>query len=69
MPFRNISNPEERGILTGALHEYCREYRVDSGSPEYEDARRLMVLLYERDSHHTVSGLKAALVAAIWREQ
>ena len=69
MPFRNIADSKERGILTTALHEYCRENRIDPGSPEYEDARQLIVLLFERDGRHTVADLKAALVAAISREQ
>lgn len=69
MPFRNIADPKERGILTTALDEYCRENHVDPGSPEYEDARQLMVLLFERDGHHTVADLKSALVAAIRSEQ
>jgi hypothetical protein len=69
VPFRNIADPKERGILTAALHEYCRENHVDLGSPEYEDARRLIVLLFERDGHHAVAALKAALIAAIRREQ
>ncbi|MDW6021032.1 hypothetical protein SAZ10_04565 [Mesorhizobium sp. BAC0120] len=69
MPFRDIADAEERVILTTALFEYCREHRIDPSSPEYEDARRLMVLLFENHGLYTVADLKAALVAAIRREQ
>ena len=69
MPFRGISDPRERGILTIALSEYCQENRIEQGSPEYEDARQLLVLLFEKDGHRSVADLKAALVSAIRREQ
>jgi hypothetical protein len=69
MPFRDIADPEERVILTTALCEYCSENRIDPSSPECEDARSLMVLLFESRGHRTVADLKAALVAAVRREQ
>jgi hypothetical protein len=69
VPFRHIADSEERSILTTAFQEYCREHKLDPGSPEYEDARRLMVLLYERGGHRTTKDLKAALTAAIRREE
>ena len=69
MPFRDIADPEERVILTTALLEYCRENRIAPSSPEYEDARHLLVMLFERCGHRTVADLKAALVAAIRSEQ
>ena len=69
MPFRHVADLEERSILTEALQEYCRENKIDSANPEYEDARRLMVLLYERGGHRTTKALKAALTAAIRREE
>jgi hypothetical protein len=69
MPFRHIADLEERSVLTAALKEYCLENKIDAASPEYEDARRLMVPLYERGGHRTTRDLKAALTAAIRREE
>jgi hypothetical protein len=69
MPFRHIADPGQRDILTAALNEYCRENKIDRANPEYEDARQLLVLLYQDHGHRTVADLKAALVAAIRREQ
>jgi hypothetical protein len=68
MPFRTIADPEERGVLTIALEEYCQENGIDPASDEYQDARQLLIMLYERQGHHTVTSLKAALVTAIHRE-
>jgi hypothetical protein len=68
VPFRDIADPTERNTLTAALDEYCRDNRIEQGSQEYEDARRLLVMLFERHGHRTVGALKAALVAAIERE-
>ena len=69
MPFRDVADPEERAILTTALFEYCGENRIHPSSPEYDDARRLMVLLFENHGRRTVADLKAALVAAVRRER
>ena len=68
MPFRDIEDAEQRDILTTALHEYCEENRISPDSDEYDDARQLLILLYQRDGLHTVAELKAALIAAIRRE-
>jgi hypothetical protein len=67
MPFRDVPDPTARLILTTALEEYCRDHRIDPASPEYEDARRLLRILYTK-GHRAVADLKAALVAAIRRE-
>jgi hypothetical protein len=67
MPFRNISDPEERSILTAALNDYCRDNRIEPNSPEFEDARLLLVMLFEKHGHRSVDTLKAALLAAIQR--
>lgn len=69
MPFRTVEDPEERGILTVALDEYCQENGIDRASDEFEDARQLLILLYEKQGHHTVQNLKASLIAAIHRER
>lgn len=69
MPFRAIEDAQERGILTVALQEYCAENGIDPASDEYEDARQLLIMLYERQGHRTVAELKAALIAAIHRER
>jgi hypothetical protein len=68
MPFRGIADPEERGILTAALDAYCRDNNIKPESREYDDARRLLVMLFEKHGHRSVGELKAALVAAIQRE-
>jgi hypothetical protein len=69
MPFRFISDPVERAILTTTFEEYRSENQIDPSSQEYEDARSLLVLLFENHGHRTVVDLKAALVAAIRQEQ
>jgi hypothetical protein len=69
MPFRGIADLEERGILTAALDEYCRENDISPESREYDDARRLLVMLFEKHGQRSVVDLKAALVAAIQRER
>jgi len=68
MPFRAIEDANERGILTAALAEYCQENGISPDSDEYQDARQLLIMLYERQGRRTVADLKAALVAAIHRE-
>ena len=69
MPFRGVPDQKERGVLTSAFEEYCQENRIEADSVEYDAARRLLVLLYEKGGHHSVAGLKRALIAAISREQ
>lgn len=69
MPFRGVPDLEERGILTSALREYCHENRIEPDSVEYDAARALLILLYEKGGHHNVADLKRELVAAIQREQ
>jgi len=69
MPFRDIADPEARATLTAALCEYCRENGINPSSPEYEDARALMVLLFRNHGLRTATDLKLALVAAIRCEQ
>jgi hypothetical protein len=69
MPFSGIADPGQRGILTAALDDYCRANNIDPGSPEFDDARTLLILLYEKHGHRTVDDLKAALVLAIRRER
>ena len=68
MPFRDVPDQEERGILTGALSEYCHENQIESDSFEYDVARQLLVMLYEKGGHRTVGDLKRALIAAIQRQ-
>ena len=63
MPFRAIGNAEERGILTAALAEYCEENRISSESQEYEDARQLLIMLYERQGRQTDLKLFAKFMA------
>jgi hypothetical protein len=69
MPFRFISDPVERAILTTTFEEYRSENRINPSSQEHEDARSLLVLLFENHGHRTIVELKAALVAAIRHEQ
>lgn len=69
MPFGGVADPVERGILTAALDEYCRENNISPESGEYDDARRLLVMLFEKHGQRSVADLKAALVAAIRRER
>jgi hypothetical protein len=69
MPFRGIADLDERGILTTALREYCEENRIKTDSFEYEAARQLLILLYEKSGHRNVADLKRALIVAIRREQ
>jgi hypothetical protein len=68
MPFRGVADPEERGILTAALDEYCRQNGINPESREFDDARQLLVMLFEKHGHRSVADLKAALVAAVRRE-
>ena len=69
MPFRGVPDQKERGVLTRAFEEYCQQNRIEENSVEYDAARRLLILLYEKGGHHSVADLKRALVAAISREQ
>ena len=69
MPFRGVADQKERGVLTRAFDEYCQENRIEADGVEYDAARRLLILLYEKGGHHSVADLKRALVAAILREQ
>jgi hypothetical protein len=69
MPFRAIEDAQERDILTLALVEYCAENRISPESDEYQDARQLLIMLYERQGYRTVADLKAALIAAILGER
>ena len=51
-----------------ALAEYCRENGIDPASREYEDARELLIILYQ-NGHRNVADLVAAVRAAINRER
>ena len=47
MPFRDVPEPDKRSILTMALAEYCRENGIDPASRQYDDARELMIIIYQ----------------------
>ena len=64
MPFTHVTSSYKRSILTDAFEEYCRENAIQLQSPEYEDARELMLILFQ-NGHRTVPHLKKAAVAAI----
>ena len=51
-----------------ALAVYCRENGIDPSSGEYDDARELMIILYQ-NGHRNVADLVAAVRAAINRER
>ena len=68
MPFRDVPEPDKRSILAMALAVYCRENGIDPASREYEDARELLIILYQ-NGHRNVADLVAAVRAAIRRER
>ena len=68
MPFRDVPEPDKRSILTMALAAYCRENGIDPASREYDDARELMIILYQ-NGHRNDADLVAAVRAAIHRER
>lgn len=47
MPFTGIVNPKQLAVLTSALQSYCRENRIEVGSPEYYDVGRLALGLFK----------------------
>ena len=56
MPFRDVPEPDKRSILTMALAEYCRENGIEPASRQYDDARELMIILYQNGHRNVVSG-------------
>ena len=68
MPFRDVPESDKRSILTMALAVYCRENGIDPSSRPYDDARELMIILYQ-NGHRNVADLVAAVRAAIHRER
>ena len=66
--FGDIPEPDKRSILTMALAEYCRENGIEPASRQYDDARELMIILYQ-NGHRNVADLVAAVRAAIHRER
>ena len=69
MPFRGVLDQQERSVLTRAFSEYCQENRIAPDSLEYDAARQLLILLYEKGGHHNVADLKRALIVAILNEK
>ena len=68
VPFRGVSDQQERSVLARAFSEYCQENRIAANSVEYDAARQLLIMLYEKEGgHHNVADLKRALVVAIRR--
>ena len=66
MPFRGVSDQQERSVLTRAFSEYCLENRIAPNSVEYDAARQLLIMLYEKEGgHHNVADLKRVLILAI----
>lgn len=66
MPFSHVTNSYKRLILADVFAGYCRQNGMEPTSPEYQDARELILILFQ-SGHRTVPHLKAALVAAIRR--
>jgi hypothetical protein len=66
MPFSHVTNSYKRSILTDVFTGYCRQNGIEPTSPEYQDARELILILFQ-DGHRTVPHLKAALAAAMRR--
>ena len=67
MPFREVPEPDKRSILTMALAAYCQQNGISPASREYDDARELMIILYQ-NGHRNVADLVAAVRAATQRE-
>jgi hypothetical protein len=63
IPFSHLSNPYTRIILTDVFTQYCRENDIAPNSPDYQDARELVLTLFQ-NGPRTVPHLKAALVGA-----
>jgi len=45
--FTGIVHPEQLTILTKALQEYCRLAQIQPDTPDYDDAGRLIMVLFE----------------------
>lgn len=46
MLFTGIANPAQLKILTAALEKYCRNKSIELGTPEHEEAGRLVMSLF-----------------------
>ena len=62
MPFRSFADPEQLQILSTALDNYCREFGIEPGTPEREDAAEFIIALFNSGAH-TADELRAALDA------
>lgn len=46
MLFTGTANPAQLKILTAALEKYCRNENIEYGTPEHEEAGRLVMALF-----------------------
>ena len=46
LPNNGIAHPEQLAILTAAFQEYCQAAHIEPGTPAYEDASRLVMILF-----------------------
>ena len=63
MPFAHLTNPYKRIILTHVLQEYCEQNEIEPNSSEYQEARELVLTLFQ-NGHRTLPHLKTALRVA-----
>ena len=47
MLHRRVAYPEQLRVLTKALQQYCRLAHIQAGTPAYDDAGRLIMVLFE----------------------
>jgi hypothetical protein len=47
LPHNITIHPEQLAALTKTFQEYCREARVEAGTPEYRDAGHFLIFLYQ----------------------
>lgn len=57
------ADPEQLAALNNVLTVYCLEERIQPGTPDHDDAARLLMLLFNNDEVCSVEALREAMSA------
>ena len=63
MLFSGVIHPEQLTILTKALQQYCDAAHIEPGTPDYSEAGRQIIFLFECGIRTPEKLVKAMLVS------
>ena len=67
LPFNGVMNPQQLATLTATLNNFCKTAAIEPDTPEFDEARYLVMSLY-RSGATTAEALAAAVENRLLRD-